>query len=492
MPAFPVSRFLSGAAGRLAGYAAITGLAAVASFLITPLLVQVLGFEGFGEWSLLEPLLFSIPAACLLGVDHGVLKRVALEGMDLRTALGAVLPHTALVLLLAGIAAALSVPLVWDHPSAPLLAALLIPAEAMLVLLAGGFRASDRLAAYGAVQVGRTALNLAVVAAAAAIVGPGLSVSAVVSIRLVVAVALALPLLLWLRPMVRFDSSAWQDGVRYGSFIVISSLVTAFGENFDRYSVGEFHGMEATGRYVVSVKLAAIVGQGVTMPLMMWFPAERFRHLNDPDGGERFFRVTAFLILALLLTVSGVVFLYGSKLTTIIGRGAKYSPVVLAMLLTGVIATGMAHPLNIGLLKPGRSHLTIVPVMVAGVAGFAASRIVVPWGGLAAAAAVKAATLIVAMAVTLWLSQKHHPVRFHPGRLALLAASAVVSIWVLSLSPMLTLPAWLRVMAFLITMCASSFLIAGQEIRGILPGTDDRAGNRSVGHSREQALELQP
>src|SRR5580698_8758817 len=94
------------AGSRLAAYAAITAAAAFATFLTTPILVRSLGLKGFGSYSLLDPILVSAASVTLLGADHGVLKRIAYDRVDLREAIGAVLPLMLLVLALAGVAIA--------------------------------------------------------------------------------------------------------------------------------------------------------------------------------------------------------------------------------------------------------------------------------------------------------------------------------------------------------------------------------------------------
>ncbi|HEX4227163.1 MAG TPA: hypothetical protein VHZ07_00735 [Bryobacteraceae bacterium] len=453
-------------ATRLAGYAAITALAAVATFLTTPVLVRSLGLKGFGSYSLLDPLLVSTAAVILLGADHGVLKRIAYDHVDLRVAVGAALPFMIPLLILVGIVIACISPRLAAATIIPAALGILVPAEALLLFLTTAFRASNRLGAYAFAQGGRAVLILASVLFLSKVSrGATMSVGTVILVRLVVAGSLVVLSVLLVRPLLRIDWSAYRDGIQYGIFLVVTSALSAFQDNFDRYVIASASGRETVGGYVVCIKVAAIVGQSVILPLMIWFPAERLRHLKDEDGGERFFRTTSVIMLSLLLMVSGSVFLCGPQLVALIGPGTPYKPAVLLMLLAAGISTGMAHPLNIGLFKPGLSHYNMYPVAIAGAIGFFLARAWVAQGGVISVAAVKALSGLLALSMIYLLSQRAHAIRVDLVKLASLVAISGGLLTLLTSGAPSSLNLWIKVASFLATIIGVSAVFVGRSMR---------------------------
>lgn len=438
-----------GAGARLMAYAAITAAAAIATFLTTPILVRSLGLEGFGSYSLVDPVLVSAASIALFGADSGVLKTIAYDGVELREAIGAVLPFILLVFGIVAVAISLLSPHLTTISINSAAFGILVPAEAMLLFLTTAFRASNRLVAFGIAQAGRAGLMLTFVVCLERVMGNvHAPVSAVIWIRLGVAALLVTIALIEVRPLLRFNWGAYRAGIRYGIFLVVTSGISAFQDNFDRYVIAGAASREAVGSYVVFIKVAAIVGQSVILPLMIWFPAERLRHIQDPDGGERFFRITAIVMLSLLLLVSGDVFLCGRQLVGLIGPGTKYDPSVLLFVLAAGVATGMAHPLNIGLFKPGMSHYNIYPVAIASIIGFVLARICVIQGGIASVAAVKAVAGLLAVLMIYFLSQRAHAIPIDFTRLASIVGIAGLLLTVLTSAFTSNLSVWLKIVLF--------------------------------------------
>jgi O-antigen/teichoic acid export membrane protein len=468
---------LIAAVGRLAAYAGITAVAALATFLTTPILVRSLGLKGFGSYSLLEPLLISAASVTLLGADHGLLKKIAYDHDDIRTSMGAVLPLMTPILAVAGLAAAFIIPRVTDAGVASIVFAVLVPAEALLLFLTTGFRASDRIGAYAVAQGGRALLILSLIFSLARVVGPArASVASVVTIRTGVAVTLVLAFLVVVKPALRINWPEYRDGFRYGIFVVITSALSAFQENFDRYVIAGAAGKETVGAYVVCIKVAAIVGQSVILPLMIWFPAERLRHIKDPDGGKRFFGATTVGILSLLLTVSGSVYLCGKQLVVLIGPGTPYNPSVLGLLLIAGVATGMAHPLNIGLFKPGFSHYNMYPTAIASIVGLCLASAWVLTGGLVSVAGARAISTIFSATLICILSQRAHRCTLDFVRMACMVLLSALLLIFLTSEAASSLALWLKVGLFALTLAAASATI----LYGILR-RDSKESFRDVG-----------
>lgn len=449
----PTSR---GAAVRLMIYAGITIAAALSTFLTGPVMVRLLGLESFGTWSLIEPLVLTAAVLALLGIDHGLIKQISLDGGELRVALGRLLLPGAPVLLVIAIVAgtAIAFPLLGLH-AAPALAAL-VAAEALLGLLLFGCRAENRLGPYAVGQAGRTVLLLAALSALLLSTGPTpLTIMDVVLLRLVIVASLAVLLLGLLRPAPANDLAAYTDAVRYGGFILLTSLLAQITENSDRFLLAWFSDRELVGSYVVYVKLTAFVGQGITTPFMLWFPVERFRHLNDPDGGGDFFNAAAYVLLALMLGVAGGVALFGRELVSLFAPTLPYDAGTLIVLLMAIVITGMSYPLNVGLLKPGHTHRNLYPVGIGAVAMIVVGAVLIPELGPNGAALAKLIGAGVTLATLIILSQRAHPVAFSFGRMLVLGLGAAALMLLLGPGPGSGWPLALRVGIFSVGMLAT-------------------------------------
>lgn len=410
---------------RLAGYGAATGCGALATLLAVPLLVRLLGLDEFGTWSLLEPLLVIGAMVALCGVEHGVIKQAAHDGTSIRKVVGDLLPAVLLVILLVDLIGA-TVLHWWFGAAVSLLVAGLVAAEALLTLITTAYRSADRLALYSVGQAGRSVSFLIVLAVMAMLSPAGRTpVETLLGVRLALVLALALALIAALRPRPRWRPDRHADARTYGVFILLTGLMGQVLENCDRYLLAGHASIAEVGGYVLHIKLATIVVQGVTTPFMIWFPMERFRHFNDSDGGDRFFGTVAFLMLTALLLAAGIVWFSAPLLLGWFAPEIPYAPGVLLLLLAGVVAVGMSYPLNVGLLKPGFTHLNLI-ASAAGLTGaLVLSVLLVPALGMIGGAGAKAAATLVFTAVLCGLSQRVHRVNFRFARLALLSAAAM-------------------------------------------------------------------
>lgn len=411
----------------LAVYALITATAALSTFLAIPILVRILGLEGFGAWSLVEPLVFFGTMLALFGAEHGVMKQVAHDGGDVREVVGELLPPSVVAIALAAcVTFAAALVIAGSVRTAGLVAAL-AAVEGVLAFLMVAARASGRILGFAIGQIGRTTLFLA--ALVLVLVLPFVAVAGldeVLAIRLAVLAAVAAVVLVVLRPRWGFSFGRFRDAVIYGYGILVTSLLTFLLDVADRYALQFFSDTEAVGAYVVHVKVAALVGQGLLMPFMLWFPTERFRHLRDADGGERFFRATAEIFLLALVFVCGGVYLAGPIVVALLAPEVAFDPWVLGLILVATAVIGMTHPLNVGLLQPGETHKNVYTILV-GLAVLALT--IVPataaFGASGAAAARLAGSIGFLLAVIV-LSERSYRIGFNLARMALIAAAGIL------------------------------------------------------------------
>ena len=413
---------------RLAVYAAINALAAGATFLAVPVLVRLLGLDGFGTWSLVEPLVFLGTTLALLGAEHGTMKDVAYAQEDVRIVLGELLTTGSGAVLVTGGLVFLAAGWLVEAETAALVAGLAM-AEGLLMLVTSAARAARRDWAFAVSQVGRSlgflVLLLAFVWGSGSPTGH--SIADVLVLRLGLVVALTLVAGLLLLPRLRFNLARYADALRYGGFILITSLLTLGLDMTDRYVVGLFYDTATVGAYMVHVKLASVVGQGVVMPFSLWFAAERLRRMQDRDGGSAFFDRTALGLTAACCAASGSAFLVSPSLVALLAPGAAFDALSLAALLTASSLIGLTYALNIGLLKPGKTHLNVYPVAVGLLVTLAAGPVLARAMGPDGAAIGRLLGTLVFLVVLARLSQRIHPVAFRHARMIGLAAATAIA-----------------------------------------------------------------
>jgi O-antigen/teichoic acid export membrane protein len=409
-----------------------------------PVLIRLLGLDGFGIWTLLEPILLLGTAMAFLGADHGVIKQVAHDGAVMRDAAGALLVTGLVALAFTGAAVGfVAAYLTSDVPSGLLLGGLAM-CEGMLALMAAAARASHALVPFALAQIGRTlALYIVFVTLVYLVPGEEWDVPGYLALRVGVLFLVLIAVLLSIGPRPAIDFARLTDAVRYGMPILVMSLLLLVMENVDRYFLGWHFDSITVGAYVVHVKLASVVGQGIIMPFSLWFAAERLRHMNAPGGGGAFFDRTALVLATACSAFAGATFVAGSFIVPILAPDAPFDPVVLGVVLLSTVAMGMTYALNIGLLKPGFTHLNVYPVMAGLAVVLLSGALLAPSLGPAGAAAARMlGTVIFLLVVAAW-SQTIHPVPFRFGPIALIVAGS--AFLALAIAPLVDGRGWLEV-----------------------------------------------
>lgn len=434
---------------RLAAYAAVNAVAAGATFLAVPVLVRLLGLGGFGTWSLLEPIVFFGTTLALLGAEHGTMKDIAYEGQDMPTVLGELLATGGPAILLTGTVVLLVAAGFVGWGTAALVAGAAM-AEGLLMLTTSAARAARRSWAFAVGQIGRSLGFLGLLLVAGAVAG-GLGVAEALALRLGLVAALLVAMVVLLAPRPRINAARHRAALRYGVFILVASLLTLGLDMVDRYVVGLLFGAEVVGAYMVHVKLASVVGQGIVMPFSLWFAAERLRHVHDPDGGARFFDRVALGLTAACAAAAGSAQLAGPALVGMLAPGVAFDAASLAALLVASSLIGLTYALNIGMLKPGHTHLNVAPVALGLVVALLAAPVLTWVAGPEGAAAGRLLGTLAFLVVLARMSQRIHPVAFsHRAMASIALATALLVAAVAAALPGDTLAAAaLRVTAFL-------------------------------------------
>jgi len=407
-----LSRLRTHAITNIAVYGGASGLAAVFTLIQTRVLWHALTPADFGVWALVDPLLLPLACLVLFGIDQSIVKQLQADRLPLRVVVGTLLvstlPATAGCLLVIGVVAHFAFHLAWT--SALLLT---VAGEALILMLQTAFRSTGAVNQFAALLIARNLLYLALLLLVQAASGPEpLSTGMVFLTRGACVILVSGVAIAWLRPTPRIDWSRYRDALRYGLPLLITTLIYGAGDMTDRWFLAAFSGVVTVGVYSLHLKTAAIMAQVIVIPFGLWFPAERFKHMDGADQGRQFFKRTAVAVSILCAYLSGVVWLARDIILPLIAPGVVASPLILACCLGSVTCLALSHALNVGLLAPGQTGKNVYCTVIAVAATVIACAVLVPWFGPDGAAVSRLFGGLVLVSVTAAWSNKIFPIAF--------------------------------------------------------------------------------
>lgn len=409
---------------KVGAYFASNVIQAGLQFLLVPLLVRALGPAEYGRWGLLEPIIAMLAVVAQFGTNWGILKLVNQDGVAAATALRTLIARG---WWLASLVATASGVGVWwfRHDS---LAALGLPlvvlAEAGLGLVLAAARSENRAAAYATGVIVKfgciTLLALSCVFAKLPVISTASELLMWWGAAVIAAAVSGGAMLLCATTVCERNDGNGEvpigAAIAYGLPLLGAALLGTVLNSADRFVVERFVEPERLGAYVVALKVAGAMNFILT-PVALWWPTARFEHLRDADGGQSFFADMAEK-LALLYGVAGALLWIASPLlVNFFAPQVPYSASVLAGLCMAVVFRGMEPPLNIGLLKEGKTHWSMVMVGVGAIVQLLLCFFAVPKWGVNGAAYATAASSAISTGLVHIMSQRIHRVAICYGRI---------------------------------------------------------------------------
>lgn len=419
------SRIDRGTLASLLCYALAIGLASGSNFLSVPLVLALVGPEGFARWALIEPLILALIPIAGFGINYGLMHAIA-HGDPPRRAIGKLFPGYlagSLVVSAAGGAVALAI---WGWDIA-WLCALVILAEGAVALFVTYWRSTDRPALFAAVEGGRAAAVVLLLAAAWLWMPTLIStLPGYLGLRGVIGIGAVLLGIAIVRPAGRGDWAEARAAVRFGLPIVCASVLVSLTSSLDRYAVAHFVSVGAVALYVAQIKLVQVLGSALA-PFFTWFAPLAMKRLKEGEAAHPFFAksVFAFQTVNACCTL-GLWFLTPIVWPRLFGALPFDAP-TFAVLLIGQMIYALGNPVSIGTLREGktwqalRATLVTLAVMAAAclVLGALAGAQGVAWGRLIG---LSAYTLILGLGTEIDLK-----VRFPWGSMALVTAIPVLA-----------------------------------------------------------------
>lgn len=402
----------------IAGYGLAAATQAGVALITVPILTRLLGPQEFGAWVLYEPLMAFVAQIGLFGANHGLLKLVGEDGWTPLTAWRQIVLPAMVLVSGAGVVAGFAAWLLAEQAGTALPLVLLVMLEGFTLLSLAALRAANLSIGFAAVVMGKALSTLAMLLLSSTANIPHLATAEQMLWWCMVPATVgacigygAIHRVAAVSHHAHANGKPYRAAVTYGAPLMAASMTAAITAAGDRYVLAMWLPLNQIGAYVVLVKIATAINL-LAMPLNMWFPAARYRHLRDPDGGEAFFSATALKVMVTLSTLGSVLWLAGGQLTHLLNPAQSFDGVVAALLLVAAVCNGMTGVTNVGLLKSGKTGWTFVIVLVAAITQFLILAATVRVWGIHGAALAVAIAALLTLTLQNAVSQRIHRLNY--------------------------------------------------------------------------------
>lgn len=343
-------------------YVIAIGLASGSNFASAPIVLALLGNEGFASWALIEPLLLIFIPVAGLGANVGILHLIAREGQDVR-ALGQILvPYLLSAALISSICGVLSF-LQWG-PSVSGLAALVVFVEGVLLLFGSFWRATDEPLKFALVEGGR-AFAVVLTLIGFLVFSPTViqTVGDYFVVRVCVGfVALALAIAVT-RPALNFSGALTRSAVAFGLPIVTASMIIAVLSTVDRYVLALSGNGDKVTEYVAHVKLVQILGTAVT-PFFAWFAPIAIRRIPEGETAHSFFAMTFYGFICVSMSLAAIMLSFTPLIWPLLFPSVAFDNTLFLILVLGMVLFSAGNPISLATLRPGKTWLAPVTTLI--------------------------------------------------------------------------------------------------------------------------------
>ena len=411
----------------IALYALATLVVSGANFLTAPLLLRLLGTDGFADWARLEPIiLLALPLAGF-GLQLGLMNLIH----DQPDAPGRLMPvHLGFT---AGVAAAVAaLVLAFFGPHIAFAAGMIVLVEGGIVFLIGYWRATNRPGWFAGFEGGRSASVMLVLLAMTLL--PAVAVSEVTGYLALRAALGALFLglaLLMTRWRWKPDLPLARRAIGFGLPLVLSSMAVTLIMNFDRYAVDLVARSGGLAAYVAHVKVTQILGSALG-PFFIWFAPVAIARLHVGTLHDGFFGRAFYAFSAVNFALGLGLWLVTPVLWSVLFPDIAYAPALMAPLVLGMVVFAAGNPLSVGALREGRTNRALLVTLFAALCGGLSLLVLAPAYGAQGVAWAKALGMLAytaAFGLHTWRSLR---IAYPWGRIGLLCALTVATAFLLT------------------------------------------------------------
>lgn len=467
--AVPAGRLMNARLLQIAAYGLATLIQALSGFLVVPVVLRLGGKEVFAQWSLLEPLLTYGATIALLGANFGLIKLIGIDRLSPADAVHGIFRKVLLQVALAFFLALAAVLVIYRDVVLAAGVALFVGTEALFVFYQAALRGGNKAQAYAAGSIGKFAVILTLCYLMLYAKFDSLALRHLVMVYL--AGSLAGLLVSWQfsrsnSGSVLPESATYSSALRYGLPMMLASVLAGVVAVGDRYVVGLYLGLSEIAVYVAILKLVNVLNMAAT-PLNLWFPAARYVHARDPDGGDHFFYRVLVAALTAFLMIAGVLYFMGPVVFLHFAPGLAWDPVLAGFFMVAGVAAALSVVVNIGLLSEGKTHYMPIILGVIAILQVLSLLMLTPAFGARGAGASLAAAQLASLVIIFNASQRIHRINWPLHRVALMLAGFLAA-FMLALD-VVSAP-FLQAILFVVAFLAVALLLEGKAMVGELAG----------------------
>ena len=260
------------------------------------------------------------------------------------------------------------------------------------------------------------------------VVGLGYGVMGVVAADLVVTVVLLAVMVRWFAPLVRpvFSTAVLRESLSFGLPRVphgFAQQVIAVG---DKFVLSFFVPLSDIGLYAMGVSVGLIQKVFLTAFEYAWAPFY-YATVREPGAQRIFSAVTTYGVAILALMSAGLSAIAADLLQVVThGQYTAAAPVV-AWTSLGVFFQGVYLMTSIGLNITRRTTYYPVATATAAAVNIGLNVLLIPRLGIMGAAYANGIAYATQATIAYYFSQRFYPVEYESGRLARVAAAAIVA-----------------------------------------------------------------
>jgi O-antigen/teichoic acid export membrane protein len=419
-----------------------------ALFVLIPYLVTGLSAQEYGLWSLIEVVVLLLNMLIVAGLEIGVLREYSNETDPAQRArlLGTVL------MVVAGWG--LAVVVISGLTIAPIIAGDIAPATRWLVLAVAWtegiwtvglniLRTQERARSFITLSLARLVIFIAV---AVGLVSNGYGINGALIGRLAATLISTAAILSvsWRMLSPHFDLAVLRRTLRYGLPLLPSNLAVYLMVASDRYVLQHVATLETVAVYSFAYKIASLLELGVTRPFSIDWATRRFKIAKTANAPIQYARIfTMYLAVATgcaLMIMSVAPAIYRLVAPPAYQAGIQVIPI----LLLAYIFSGIAHPLNVGIMIKDRTRALPLVSWGAALLCLGLNYWWIPQYGMVGAAWATAVAYAAWSGGIAWMSLRIYHIPYSlrdQGVIVLLAVLGYAGLWLIDQSVLPTLAA---------------------------------------------------
>jgi O-antigen/teichoic acid export membrane protein len=412
----------------------------LALFLLLPFLVNALGQEEYGVWSLSEVTILFLTMFILVGMDIGFMREYwFLDNEKERNNLGGtilmgILSWGLILCLLLGAGYWIwsrinpaSIPAYFSSSTFALILAIGL-AEAMIGYVLNVFRIRELANIFVIISTSRMLLFLILTLLGIWQIG---GVEGGLTGRLIAdGIILIISLVLvskWVS--LKFNSRYLVKVARYGIPLLPANVASYILIASDRYILNGYASLETVAIYSFTYKIANIMEILIIRPFALDWAARRFKIATSENAGRKYAGV--LLGYLFITSLAGLAILAVAPIIYRLIAPATYwaGLQVLPVLLLAIFFYGLNYPLNIGIVVKDKTHYAALVGIVCAFICLGLEFILIPKYGMMGAAWSTVISYALWAAGMAYFSLKVYPIHYPLRLVALIGAGALFGYW---------------------------------------------------------------